>query len=118
MHCPSSEEAMPMPSATSKLTSRSQTTVPPAVRKALRLEKGERLGYIIEGNEVRLVNASVLEEHEDPIVTGLLNLLASDLRLHPDRVEPFPAELLARATELTKGIEIDHEAPIDGVTAL
>jgi antitoxin PrlF len=118
MHYPCSEEAMPMPSATSKITSRSQTTVPSAVRKALRLEKGERLGYIIEGNEVRLVNASVLEEHEDPIVTGFLSLLASDLRLHPDRLEPFPAELLDRAMELTKDMEIDHDAPIEGVTAL
>jgi antitoxin PrlF len=56
--------------------------------------------------------------HEDPIVTGFLELLASDLKTHPDRVEAFPSELLARAKELTKDVEIDHEAPIEGVTAL
>jgi len=109
---------MPMPSATSRLTSRNQTTVPPAVRKALHLEKGERLGYVIEGNEVRLVNASALQEHEDPIVTGFLDLLTSDLEAHPDRMKAFPTELLARAKELTEDVEIDHEAPIEGVTAL
>ena len=109
---------MPMPSATSKVTRRNQTTIPPAVRKALRLEKGERVGYIIEGEEVRLVNASALEEHADPIVSGFLDLLASDLETHPERLEAFPPELLARAKELTKDVEIDHEAPIEGVTAL
>jgi antitoxin PrlF len=109
---------MPMPSATSKVTRRNQTTIPPAVRKALHLEKGERLGYIIEDNEVRLVNASDLEEHADPIVTGFLDLLASDLKTHPERLQAFPPELLARAKELTKEVEIDHEAPIQGVDAL
>ncbi|MCJ7629364.1 MAG: type II toxin-antitoxin system PrlF family antitoxin [Longimicrobiales bacterium] len=109
---------MPMPSATSKVTRRNQTTIPPAVRKALHLEKGERLGYIIEDNEVRLVNASDLEEHADPIVTGFLDLLASDLKTHPERLRAFPPELLARAKELTKEVEIDHEAPIQGVDAL
>ncbi|MEX2530536.1 MAG: type II toxin-antitoxin system PrlF family antitoxin [Gemmatimonadota bacterium] len=109
---------MPTPSATSKVTSRNQTTVPPAVREALHLETGERLGYIIEGNEVRLVNATALEEHEDPIITGFLELLASDLKTYPERVEAFPSELLERARELTKDVEIDHDAPIEGVTVL
>jgi antitoxin PrlF len=106
---------MPMPSATSKVTRRNQTTIPPAVRKALQLEKGERLGYIIEGNEVRLVNASDMKEHADPIVNGFLDLLASDLKTHPGRLEAFPPELLARARALTEKVDIDHEAPIEGV---
>jgi antitoxin PrlF len=109
---------MPMPSATSRVTSRNQTTLPPPVRKALQLEKGERVGYIIEGNEVRLVNASALQEHEDPIVTGFLQLLTADLEARPDRLKAFPSELLARAKALTKDVEIDHEAPIEGVTSL
>jgi antitoxin PrlF len=109
---------MAMPSATSKLTRRSQTTIPPAVREALRLETGERLGYIIQGNEVRLVNASTLEEHDDPILGAFLDFLATDLEAHPERLVSFPGELLARARELTEGVEIDHDAPIDGATAL
>jgi antitoxin PrlF len=109
---------MPILSATSRVTSRNQTTLPPSVRKALNLETGETLGYVIEGNEVRLVNASALEEHSDPIVTGFLDLLESDLKSHPERMKAFPPELLARAKELTKDVEIDHDAPIDGVSAL
>lgn len=108
---------MPRTSATSKVTSRNQTTVPPAVREALHLEAGERLGYVIEGDEVRLVNASAVEEHEDPVLHGFLALLASDLESHPSRVKVFPPELLARARVLTRDVEIDHEAPIEGVTA-
>ena len=53
---------------TSKVTERSQTTLPPAVRTVLGLQPGERIGYVIDGNEVRLVNASALE-HVDPIIT-------------------------------------------------
>lgn len=109
---------MATPSASSRLTNRNQTTLPPAVRKALKLGKGERVGYVIEGNEVRLVNATALEEHHDPIVSGFLALLAADMKLHPEGLQVFPSDLLARAAALTKDVDIDHEAPIDGVTAL
>jgi hypothetical protein len=44
--------------------------------------------------------------------------LAADLEAHPERLTAFPGDLLARAREITSGVEIDHEAPIDGVTAL
>jgi hypothetical protein len=88
------------------------------VRRALHPEKGERTGYVIEGKEVRLVKARALQGHEGPIVAGFLDLLASDMEACPDRLKPFPTELIARAKELTMGVEIDHETPIDGVTAL
>ena len=109
---------MPTPSATSRITRRNQTTVPPAVRTVLGLEAGQELGYVIEGSTVRLVNASAEQEHEDPVVVGILNLVAADLELHPNRAALFPAELLARARAATQDVEIDHDAPIDGVTAL
>lgn len=102
---------------TSKVTERSQTTLPPAVRTVLGLQPGERIGYVIEGNEVRLVNASTLEHH-DPVLDKFLAFLGRDLAKHPDRVEVFPAALLDRARAVTSGIAIDHEAPIDGAVAL
>jgi antitoxin PrlF len=103
---------------TSKLTERSQTTVPPGVRAALGVGPGERLGYVIQGDEVKLVNASAIEEAEDPVLGRFLEFLATDLAVHPERITPVPASLLERARELTAGVEIDHDAPIDGVTAL
>src|SRR5438552_16675312 len=95
---------------TSKVTERSQTTLPPAVRTILGLQPGERIGYVIEGNEVRLVNASTLEHH-DPVLDKFLLFLGRDLATHPDRLAVFPASLLDRARAVTSGIVIDHEAP-------
>lgn len=109
---------MTVPVATSKLTKRNQTTLPTAVRTALGLSGGDELGYIIEGTDVRLVNASASREHEDPVVAGILGLIAADIQENPGRVELFPDALLRRIQAVTSDVEIDHEAPIDGVTAL
>ncbi|MEO5509002.1 MAG: type II toxin-antitoxin system PrlF family antitoxin, partial [Longimicrobiales bacterium] len=54
---------------TSKVTERNQTTLPPSVRKALELEHGERIGYVIEDGYVKMVNASRME-HEDTVLDG------------------------------------------------
>src|ERR1043166_7455338 len=102
---------------TSKVTERSQTTLPSAVRTVLGLQPGERLGYVIDGNEIRLVNASTLE-HEDPVLEEFLTFLGRDLAKRPDRVSAFPASLLERARAITSGVTIDHQAPLDGAIAL
>src|SRR6266550_3978440 len=102
---------------TSKVTERSQTTLPPAVRTVLGLQPGERIGYVIDGNEIRLVNASTLE-HEDPVLDKFLTFLGRDLAKHPDRLSAFPASLLQRARAIASGVTIDHDAPIDGAIAL
>lgn len=102
---------------TSKITERSQTTLPAAVRTVLGLQPGERLGYIIEGNSVRLINADE-EEHVDPAITRFLEFLGEDLTTHPERLAALPASLIARARALTKHVAIDHDAPIDGATVL
>lgn len=102
---------------TSKVTARSQTTLPSGVRAVLGLSPGERVGYVIEGSEVKLVNATALD-HEDPVLDRFLSFIARDVADNPDRLLPFPRALLDRARELTAGIEIDHDEPIEGVTAL
>lgn len=102
---------------TSKVTDRNQTTLPPSVRSVLGIERGERLGYVIEGTRVRLVNATALER-EDPVLDRFLDFLAGGLASHPHTVTPFPPALLHRARELTQGVAIDHDAPIEGATAL
>jgi antitoxin PrlF len=103
---------------TSKLTERSQTTLPAGVRKTLDVGPGEQLGYIIESEGVvRLVNASRLEA-EDPVLIGFLEFLAEDLVKNSRRITPFPESLLTRARRLTKGIRIDHDSPIDGAVGI
>ena len=39
----------------SGITAKGQTTLPKAVREALRVQPGDRVRYIIEGDEVRIV---------------------------------------------------------------
>ena len=101
---------------TSKVTERSQTTLPPGVRKVLDLNPGERLGYVIEGNQVRLVNASALE-HEDPVLEELLAFLGRDIATRHE-LHRFPEELVARARALTRDVTIDHDALIEGDVGL
>ena len=98
---------------TSKVTERSQTTLPPAVRTVLGLQPGERIVYVIDGNEVRLVNASVLE-HGDPVLDAFLDFLGRDMVEQPNRIGVFPMSLLEHARAITVGVAIDHNAPIDG----
>ena len=102
---------------TSKVTERSQTTLPPAVRTVLGLQPGERIGYVIEGSEVRLVNASALSQ-SDPVIDSFLAFLSSDMAENPDRLRVFPASLLERAKELAARVSVDHESPIEGAIPL
>lgn len=103
----------------SKVTKRLQTTLPTAVKAVLGLDAGKsRVGYIIEGNSVRLVNAETLDGHDDPVVDAFLAFLGKDLVSHPDRVRPFPEQLLALAAEAHARVHIDHDAEIEGAIAL
>ncbi len=103
---------------TSKVTERSQTTLPRGVRQVLDLRPGERVGYVIDGTGVRLVNPSA-KTHEDPAIQQFLQLLGRHLETEPAAAMlPFPADLLARARAATAGVDIDHDAPIEGAISL
>lgn len=59
-----------MPSViTSKLTSKSQTTIPQPIRAALRLREGDQLVYEIEGDRVVLSKAQQVRDGDDPFRT-------------------------------------------------
>lgn len=54
---------------TSKLTSKSQTTIPQPIRAALRLREGDQLVYEIEGDRVVLSKATQARDGDDPFRT-------------------------------------------------
>lgn len=56
---------------TSKLTSKAQTTIPQAVRRALHLREGDEIAYAIEGEVVTLrrVTTMAAVQIEDPFGT-------------------------------------------------
>lgn len=101
---------------TSKVTARSQTTLPPSVRKVLGIAPGDRVGYEITGRVVRLVNLDS-HEHEDPALASFLDLLGKSIAA-PGVARPLSALVLARAVAASAGETVDHDAPIDGDVAL
>lgn len=101
---------------TSKLTVRDQTTLPPAVRQVLGLRSGQRVGYVFDGQGVRLVNATTTAEHADPVLQQFLALLGRHIAAGPvaGGAVGFPPDLLKRARALAADVEIDHDDSIEG----
>jgi antitoxin PrlF len=96
----------------STLTDRYQTTVPDAVRKALHLGKREKIRYTIQPDGNVLMSRADQDE-PDPALNSFLNFLANDIRTNPQRLKGATPELVARIQNLTGGIEVDLDAPLD-----
>jgi AbrB family looped-hinge helix DNA binding protein len=45
-----------------RLTSKSQTTVPKAVREALGVKAGDRVAFLVQGGQARVIKAPTAEE--------------------------------------------------------
>lgn len=99
--------------AESSLTDRFQTTVPDVIRRALKLERRDKIRYVVRpSGEVvmqRAVSAAVVD---DPALTPFLDLLERDIAQHPERLRALSVELLARIDKLTHQIGIDLDAPL------
>lgn len=98
----------------STLTDRYQTTVPTAVRQALRLGKRDRIRYrVMDGGQVLLERAQPDEVAGDPALAPFLGLMARDLQRHPERLSAVPAEFAGRLLQLVADAQIDLDAPLD-----
>ena len=102
-----------MPFLASKVTARSQTTLPSGVRKALGLRAGDQIAYRIEKDQV-VIRRVTAEEEEDPALDGFLDLLGEDIARNKDRVVFATEGFADYLEELTAGIEVDYDAPIEG----
>ena len=103
----------------SKVTSRSQTTLPNGVRKALGIKPGEdALEWEIRGDVAIARRANVGEETEDPALAPFLQLLERDMSENPERLGGLPEDLYRRWMALTEGMEGDPDDPIEGPVAL
>lgn len=95
----------------STLTDRYQTTVPETVRRALRLDKRDKIHYTIRpGGEVVLSRARGSED--DPVLGQFLAFLERDIARHPERLEAIDASLAARLRALVGDLEVDLDAPL------
>jgi antitoxin PrlF len=103
----------------SRVTSRSQTTLPNGVRKALGLKPGEdALEWEIRGHEAIARRATDVGDGEDPALVPFLELLERDLISHPERLREMPADLYRRLVAVTDGPAPDADESIEGPVAL
>ena len=96
----------------STLTDRYQTTVPETVRRALGLNKRDKVHYSIRpGGEVVLTRAEVAEE-ADPVLGAFLGFLANDISNHPERLQRIDAALIERIRALVGDAKFDLNEPL------
>ncbi len=95
--------------AESRLTDRYQTTVPAAVRKALSLEKRDKLRFVVQPDgQVMLTRASEIEsDADDPALGRFLDFLAADITRHPEHLKALNAGLARHMDELVSDVSID-----------
>jgi antitoxin PrlF len=98
------------------ITAKGQTTVPKTVRQALGVGYGGRIAFRIEDGTVTVHAADDVER--DPALGPFLALLAREIETHPETLVPLPEALIARALELTKGMVVDPDDPIEGDVGL
>src|SRR6185437_4239002 len=98
----------------SVITTKSQTTLPSGVRKALGVGPGDRLAYVVEGNRAIIMKARRGDAHEDPIAEAFLTFLAQEMEAYPERLAGLITDLVERARVLTDGIEVHLDAPLEG----
>jgi antitoxin PrlF len=99
----------------STVTSKGQTTVPKAVRRALGVGPGDKIAFRVEGNRVTVHNADA--EHHDPVIAAFLKLLEKDIAAGRNVREPSP-ELVKAAKRARREIPVDLDEYLDGDVAL
>ena len=90
----------------STLTDRFQTTVPSSVRKALKLDKRDKIHYQILPDG-RVVLSKVVDEGSDPVLDQFLHFLAQDMAAHPERLHAVAPDLLQRIASLVGDVDVD-----------
>ena len=95
----------------STLTDRYQTTVPDTVRKALGLNKRDKIRYTIQPNGQVLLSR-VEQPEDDPVIEQFLSFLARDITKNPQRLEAISSDLVNRIQFLVDEVDLDLDAPL------
>jgi antitoxin PrlF len=106
----------PILEAEARLTSQNQITIPAPIRKALHLRGGQsrvKFQVLPEDGRVLVVRVDPPVQR-DPALKPFLDLLAKDLKKHPERIKPIPAGLVRRVRSVIEGVEIDLNGPLTG----
>lgn len=95
----------------STLTDRYQTTVPDPIRKALGLQKRDKIAYTIQADGQVLISR-VEEAENDPLLGRFLQFLAADIEQNPQQITAINADLVSLAQSLVTDVEVDLDAPL------
>lgn len=96
----------------STLTDRYQTTVPDAVRRALRLGKRDKIRYLVRADGTVVMKRSTAATKDDPVLGKFLSFLAHDIETHPGRLRALDAGFAKRVRSLVKGVKVDLDAKL------
>lgn len=95
----------------STLTERYQTTIPDPVRKALGLNKRDKIRYTIQSDgQVVISRADPTES--DPILGQFLNFIAQDIQNNPQQIKALNSDLVSRVQSLVSDVDLDLDAPL------
>ena len=107
---------MPVIEEVCTITAKGQTTVPIAIRRALKVGQGDRIAFRVENGVVTL--HAVEASETDPALAPFLTLLAADLAARPKAIAAIPPATVARIDAVLDGLSIDPDEPIQGDVAL
>lgn len=96
----------------STLTDRYQTTVPDSVRKALHLNKREKIRYTIQPDGSVLLSKAN-QQDVDPALSSFLSFLTEDIQQNPEHLKVVTPELMSRIENLISDVDIDLNAPLN-----
>jgi antitoxin PrlF len=99
------------PRSESTLTDRYQTTVPDPVRKALGLNKRDKICYTIQPNGKVWISRAE-QADSDPLLGEFLNFLVRDMEKNPQHIQAVSSNLVNHVQSLVSGVEIDLDAPL------
>lgn len=99
------------PCSESTLTDRYQTTIPDPIRKALGLNKRDKIFYTIEPDG-RVVISRADQTKSDPIIGQFLNFLAQDIEKNPQHLQALNSNLVNRVKALVADVEPKLDAPL------
>ncbi len=94
----------------STLTDRYQTTIPEMVRKALKLDKRDKIRYTIQANQV--IISRIEQDEEDPILGQFLSFIAHDIHENPHNIKTINSDLVPYVQSLLRDVEFDFEIPL------